>query len=76
ITTPAEFNDQDKLIAWELLDVAAERGGADTGAVAWRYSYSGNPRDSGASIAHLHGHVVSAMEGARVPINVGRVQPD
>lgn len=70
ITSPKEMNSEDIKSAWQLFNDASEIFGAKTGALFFRYSNEGNHVGAGATIDHVHIHVIAPFlepETGRVP---------
>jgi hypothetical protein len=70
IVTPDEMTDAEQHVYWEMLKVARDDFGAATGAVVMRYSTEGKQVAVGASIDHLHAHILVPHldeETGRVP---------
>ena len=59
IVSPAEMTDEDILAREKLFRICAEIYGAKTGATFFRYSFDDNHVAAGATLAHLHMHVVT-----------------
>lgn len=70
ITSPRDMNSSDILAAWQLFNDASDIYGAKTGALFLRYSNEDNHAGAGATIEHLHMHVLAPYldpETGRVP---------
>jgi hypothetical protein len=70
IVSPADMTSEDVLTQWQLLNECAEIHGAKTGAFFMRFSFDGNFTGSGATIEHIHSHVIAPHldpETGRVP---------
>jgi len=70
IVSPDEMTGREQRMFWKMCKIARDDFGAATGAVVLRYSTEGQHAAVGASIAHIHAHLVVPHlepETGRVP---------
>lgn len=58
IITPDEMTAEDERTFFKMLRVSRDDFGASTGAVAMRYSMTGNHAAVGSTLSHLHAHII------------------
>ena len=59
--SPRDLTPKDRQAIWELFDYSITELGVAYGGLAMRFSTDGRHEASGASVVHLHGHIIEPV---------------